>query len=240
MSKILCIYPDDSSTRFLDRIQTCLKNHLAEVFHCYKVKPYQLSHDECLQRLQTVTEEEFVIFLGHGRSDCLYGASSNCNFLVSPYFEGISNYENDNFINRENINILSGKKVFCLSCNSAGGLGKLAVQSGAKSFIGFGDIPTDNEVLPELGKRLPLLIARYKGEVSWIVRKSLIYSIKNNHNFFQLIDTIRLATNFRINKIILEHRGLRERHLLADYLYNFKNEMALFGDGTETLLTKPS
>ncbi len=105
MSKILCIYPDDSSTRFLDRIQHHLKQNLMESFHCYKIKPDQVSHDNCLERLQRVTEEEFVIFLGHGRSDCLFGANSNCGFLVSPYFEGVSNYENDNFINRENVGV---------------------------------------------------------------------------------------------------------------------------------------
>lgn len=240
MSRILCIYPDDSSTKFLDRVQNHLKRHLAQAFHCYKIKPCQSSHDECLERLLKVTEEEFVIFLGHGKSDCLYGASSNCDFLVSSYFEGISNYENDNFISKENIDVLRGKKVFCLSCNSADGLGKLAVQNGVRAFIGFGDIPTDNEVLPELGRKLPLLTSRYKGEVSWIVRTSLVYSIKNNHNFFQLIDTLRLITNIRINNIILANRGLRQRRLLADYLYNFKDEMMLFGDGNETLLSELS
>lgn len=237
MSRILCIYPHDSSTRFLDRIQNHLKRQLGDVFHCYKVKPHQLSHDDCLERLQRVAEEELVIFLGHGRSDCLYGANSYSNALVSPYFQREREYENDNFISKDNISVLDGKKVFCLSCKSADGLGKLAVRNGAKAFIGFGDIPTDNEILPELGMRLPLLIARYKGEISWIVRTSLSYSIKNNHNSFKLIDTMRLFTNVRINNIILAHRGLRQRRLLADYLYNFKNEMALFGDGNESLFS---
>lgn len=236
MNKILCIYPDDRSTGFLNRIQNHLKQNLQEVFHCYKVKPDQISHDNCLERLQKVTREEFIIFLGHGRSNCLFGANSNCSFLVSPYFLGIADYENDNFINGENVSVLSGKKVFCLSCNSADGLGRLAVQKGVKAFIGFGNIPTDNEVLVEIGTRLPLLIARFKGEINWIVKTSLVYSITNKHNFFQLVNTIGLFTNVRINEIILTHRGMRQRRLLADYLYNFKNEMILFGDGNERLL----
>jgi hypothetical protein len=186
--------------------------------------------------LRTVTEEEFVLFLGHGRSDCLYGANSNSGFFVSPYFEGITDYENDNFISRDNIDIFTGKKVFCLSCNSADGLGKLAVQSGARAFIGFGDIPTDNEILPEIRTRLPRLIARFKGEINWVVKTSLIYSLKRNHNFFQLADMVRLLANSRINEIILRHRGLRQRRLLADYLYGFKQGMKLFGDGNERLL----
>jgi hypothetical protein len=167
----------------------------------------------------------------------LYGANSNSNFFVSPYYEQLNDYENDNFISKDNIEVFSGKRVFCLSCRSADGLGKLAVEKGAKAFIGFGDIPTDSsEILLEIGTRLPLLIARFKGEINWIVKTSLVYSINNNHNFFQLVDTIRLFTNIRINEIILTHRSLRQRRLLADYLYNFKNDMALLGDGSERLM----
>lgn len=236
MGKILCIYPDDHSTRFLDRVQNHLKRNLPDIFHCYKVKPNQVSHDQCFERLQGVPEEKLIIFLGHGRSDCLFGANSNCDLFVSPYFEGVDDYENDNFINSDNINVLSGKKVFCLSCNSNEKLGKLACQNGTRAFIGFGDIPTDNEVLPEIKTRLPLLIARFKGEISWIVKTSLLYSIQNNHNFSQLIDSLRLFTNIRINHVVLNHPGLRQRRLLADYLYNFKHEMKLFGDGNEPLL----
>lgn len=236
MSRILCIYPQDNSTRFLNRIQNHLKQNLTETFRCYKVKPNQESHDDCIERVRRVTSEELVLFLGHGRSDRLYGANSNSSFFVSPYFEGITDYENDNFISRDNIDIFTGKKVFCLSCNSADGLGKLAVQSGARVFIGFGDIPTDNEILPEIRTRLPLLIARFKGEINWIVKTSLMYSLKKNHNFFQLADMVRLLANSRTNEIILRHQGLRQRRLLADYLYGFKQGMKLFGNGNEKLL----
>jgi hypothetical protein len=173
MSRVLCIYPQDGSTRFLNRIQNHLTLALGDTFHCYKVKPNQESHDECLERLRSVKEEELVLFLGHGRSDRLYGANSNYSYFPSPLYEGIADYENDNFINCENLDVFCDRKVFCLSCNSADGLGKIAIEKGARVFIGFGDIPTDNEVLPELGKRMPLLIARCKGEVNWIVKTSL-------------------------------------------------------------------
>ncbi len=218
---------------FLNRIQNHLKRALVEVFHCYKVKPNQESHDACLERLRTLSDEELILFLGHGRSDRLYGANSHTDFFASPYFD----YENDNFINKDNIDVFVGKKVFCLSCNSADGLGKVAVQKGAKAFIGFGDIPTDNEILPELGTKLNLLIARFKGEVNWIVKTSLVFSIRNNSTFFQLVDTVRLLANFRINEIILGNQGLRQRRLLADYLFNFKENMRLFGDGNAQLLS---
>jgi hypothetical protein len=177
-----------------------------------------------------------VVFIGHGRSDRLYGANSYSNVFVSPYYEAYLDYENDNFISKDNIDVFSGKKVFCLSCNSADGLGRLAVQNGASAFIGFGDIPTDNEVLPQIGTKLPHLIARFKGEITWIVKTSLLYSLKKNHNFYQLADTVRLFVNVRINENILRHRSLRQRRLLADYLYDFKQGMKLFGDGNQKLL----
>jgi hypothetical protein len=236
MSRVLCIYPQDGSTKFLNRIQNHLTLALGATFHCYKVKPNQESHDECLERLRSDNEEELVLFLGHGRSDRLYGANSNYSFFPSPLYEGIVDYENDNFINRENLDVFRDRKVFCLSCNSADGLGKIAIEKGARVFIGFGDIPTDNEVLPELGKRMPLLIARFKGEVNWIVKTSLSHAIRKDYSFGQLVDLIRLLTNSRMNHIVLMHPGLRHRRLLADYLYIFKDGMRLFGNRNEKLL----
>jgi hypothetical protein len=238
MSKIICIYPDDCSTRFLDRIQYRLKRELNEQFHCYKVKPNQPSHDRCLERLCNNAEEELVIFLGHGRSDCLFGATSYSRLLGSAYWEAADDYENENFINRDNVGVFSGKKVFCLSCNSAERIGKLAYQQGAKAFIGFGDIPTEEAVLEGMGTRLRSFTARFKGELGWIVKTSLVHSIKKNHNFFQLYDTVQLFTNVSINSIILTHINLRERRVLADYLYKFSSEMKLFGDGKEPLLSQ--
>lgn len=232
MSRILCVYPQDNSTRFLDRIQNHLKEALAEEFHCYKVKPSEDSHNGCLERLRDIVDEEFVLFLGHGRSDRLYGANTHSDYFVSPMFD----YENDNFINKDNIDVFRGKKVFCLSCNSADGLGKWAIEQGAKSFIGFGDIPTDNEIIPEIGTKFPILIARFKGEITWIVKTTVSYSIRKKLNFFQMEDTIRLLTNMRMNRIILRHRGLRHRRILADYLYQFKQNMKLFGNGNEPIV----
>ena len=239
MKRVICIYPHDLTTKFLNRIQTYLKRELGDTFHCYKVKPNPASHVECLRRIQKGSEE-FLIFLGHGRTDCLYGGIANG---AGAYYDGrfleenpYANYCNKNFINADNINVFNNKKVFCLSCNS-NELGKLAIETGAKVFIGFGDIPTDKEVLKEIGKHLRVFTAAYKSEIVWIIKKSLIHSINRNHNFYQLFDTICLHTNIRINEIVLKHKCLRERRLLADYLYKFKKEMVLLGEGSERILS---
>ena len=185
----------------------------------------------------TIDDERLILFLGHGRSDCLFGASSYRRAFVGSTFDEREDYENENFINRTNINVFKGKRVFCLSCNSAEKLGRWAVQEGARVFIGCGRVPTDDsEVLVEIGKPLPLLIARFKGELNWIVKNSIIYSIENNHNFYQLRDTLRLLTHIRINRIILKHRNLRKRRLLADYLYHFMDDITLAGEGTEPVI----
>jgi len=179
-----------------------------------------------------VEDEEFVVFLGHGRSDRLYGANTQSDYFISPFFE----YQNDSFINTSNVDVFRGKKVFCLSCNSADGLGALASEMGAKVFIGFGDIPTDNNIVPELGFECPVLLARFKGEINWIIKTSIGYSVRHRLNFFEMFDLVRLLTNVRMDDIILKHKSLRYRRLLADHLFEFKQNMRLFGDGNEPIL----
>jgi hypothetical protein len=239
MSKILCIYPDDSSTKFLNRIQTHLKNRFGNEFHCFKVKPNQESHEACLERIQSSKTEETIIFLGHGGSDYLFGACNRTDMLSESdgLYDDTENFCMERFINRDNIGVFKGKKVFCLSCNSAPTLARLAVTNGAKVFAGFQDIPTAINELEEYGAREPLrlIVARFKGELVWIIKHSLSLSIVRNYSFYQLADRIKLLTNDRMNKLIFDHKNLRERRLIADYLFKFKDGMLLVGDKSETI-----
>lgn len=243
MNKILCIYPDDHSTKFLDRIQNHLKIRFGDNFHCFKIKPNDLSHKTCLERLVNSIDERFILFLGHGGSDYLFGSTSRSVVLSESaglYEDIVEDFSEERFISRHNVGVFKGKKVFCLSCDSSEELGNLAIQEGAKVFIGFGKIPSDINEVEEDRKKFPLhsIISKFKGEIVWIVKSSLVYSINQNYNFYQLADTIKLFSNHRINEIILQHKGLKSRRLLADYLFNFKDGMKVFGNGFESIIQK--
>lgn len=230
MSKILCIHPYDKSTTFLNRIQTFLIRELGDQIHYFRVQPHEISHKECLLRLSKV-EEKFIIFLGHGRSDSLYGAVSNDlrGYTTGNYlYRG--NYRSECFITEHNLEVFRNKKVFCLSCNSADKLGRLTCEKGATAFLGFGDIPTDGEILNGFGKEMKYFKGNFRGEIVKIIKKSLLHSIKSNHNFAELQQTIRIVTNIRIRNILRNKHGIKHKRLLVDHLLNLSEQMKTFGD----------
>ncbi len=230
MSKIICIYPDDVTTRSLNNIPYFLNKNFHSIFHCFKVKPNDKSHDDCLKRVQSGSEE-FVIFLGHGQSNKLFGAISRNTDIITTDFS--SQYKSDNFINKGNIEVFKGKNVFCLSCYSNEYLGKWAYENGANSFIGFGNIPTDWEDSYEktfLSKKDFYLHRRL---ITEIVLNSLLIAINEKYNMGQLVSLIKILTNNYIFELI---KGNRTHKWVIDNLYSFKKNIKLFGDSIIRLI----
>lgn len=229
MSKIICIYPDDSSTRSLNTIPYILKKNFPSIFHCYKIKPNDKSHEDCLKRTNSGSEE-FVIFLGHGQSNKLFGAiSKNTDVFSTEY---TVQYKNDDFINKANIEVFKGKNVFCLSCYSNVNLGKWACEKGANSFIGFGNIPTDWEISYEkifLSKKDFYL---HRKLITEIILNTLLISIDEKYNMIKIVNLIKILTNNKIVELIKE--DITHKWVI-NQLYSFKKEIVIFGNRFEKL-----
>lgn len=69
MNNIICIYPCDETTVFLDPLQEIIKQNKIPVLNGDTREECHL-HDI----FQSVSEAECIIFLGHGSSSCLYGS----------------------------------------------------------------------------------------------------------------------------------------------------------------------
>jgi hypothetical protein len=232
---ILIIHPQDNTTKFLNRV----KNHLIESFsdqvHHFNVHPNDRSHKDCLARIAKHPETGFIIFLGHGRSDKLYGAKGKkYGSLVS--FEATLEYPdeyyyNDDFINIDNIDIFSGKKVFCLSCNSNEKLAHYALDKGAILFLGFGDIPTSRgEMTDRNGDVSNELIIKIKTELNYIIKTSLFYGIRMKFTFQELLNLIKFITSQRIAEVKINQKYFKERNTLSDILYCVKKETIIYGN----------
>jgi len=229
---IFCVYPQDSTTAFLDRIISYLSVSLKSKFHCFKVKLNDNSHDECL-KIINIYENRIVIFLGHGKSDMLYGACGDEGdnvFLNNESEKDNTDYFNKkDFITIENASIFKNNIIFSLSCNSnvlRHSIGQAAIIEGAKAFIGFGNIPTDFEKDNELTKRE---IAIFKGILVKIIKKSLLYAISNNTTVEVLVDSIKIITNKEIFKLLAQVKGVRNKNKIAKHLYYFKKDIVIFG-----------
>ncbi|WP_405376874.1 hypothetical protein [Nonlabens sp. Asnod3-A02] len=244
--KVLIIHPYDKSTSFLDRI----KNHLLAEFHdsvhYFSIKPNERSHKECLEVIKKFSGNGLLLFMGHGKSNCLYGAKADNygtleNELIKAEQPDSYFYE-DNFINIHNIEVFNEKKIISLSCNSNAQLGKKSVENGAKVFLGFGDLPTSIEELKEQGEEskngisLGKIEQALKTEINDIIKKSIRIGINKDYNFLELVKLIQFITNQKISHYLVNQKKLSERKLIANYLYTFKQEIKVYGDGNEKLI----
>lgn len=243
--KLLIVHPYDKSTRFLERIKNYLQADFPNDSHYYSVKPNIESHNQCLEAISNFSASHLILFMGHGKSNRLYGAKGD-------YYGTLENndvknenpdlyYYNDDFINVGNIDILKDKKIIALSCNSNAQIGREAVAKGAKVFLGFGDLPTSIAELKEKGEEnksgvsLGKIEQGLKTEINDIIKKSIVISIKKNYTFNELVDLICFVTSQKISHYLVNQKKLSERKLIANYLYTFKNEIRIYGNGGEKL-----
>lgn len=230
MTKVFAIYPIDksSSTAFLNRINTFEARKLGRVWHCYKVYFEDEDHERCIKQSD---ESHFVLFMGHGRSDCLHGACATYgDELVDGRAKQGEYYDKKDFINTSNIANFKGKVLFCFSCNSNRNkpkdLARLSIEYGVESFVGFGDLPTDYIEGEKWSKRC---IAIYKGKIVRIIKYALYYAVNNNETVDNLVNIIRILTCKEIQKL-LHGRKFHGRNSVIELLYRFENDIIIFGN----------
>lgn len=244
--RILIVHPYDKSTSFLERIKNHLQGEFSEDLHYYSVKPNKSSHSQCLKTIADFHRSGLILFMGHGKSNCLCGAKGDYygtleNELIKADDPEKYFYE-DNFLNKENIEVFKGKKVISLSCNSNAQVGREAENNGAKVFLGFGDLPTSIEELKAQGEysksgvSLGRIEQALKTEINDIIKKSIGIGINKNYSFSQLVDLIYFISNQKITYYLINQKKVSERKLIANYLYTFKKEIKIYGNGNEKLL----
>lgn len=233
MCNVLAIYPTDKShtTGFLNRINTFEKRHLGDSWRCFKVHFQDSDH---LNSITVAKDYRFIFFMGHGGESHLCGA---CGLYGEEAVSEIARSENPNYYNNHNFinttNIQEFKdKIFCaFSCNSnrntAKSLGRAAIQYGVRSFIGFGDIPTDYVDGKTMSRRC---IAVYKGVIIRIMKYALLFGIKENLTVWAFVKTIKLLTTKEIQLLMKSKSKIRHKDLILKQLVDFKNEIRVMGD----------
>ena len=123
MNKVLCIFPQEQTTSFLQPVYEMLVRMGAEGFNHNTVES-----DEDLQSIlhAQINESDFVIVLCHGCSTCLYGT------------QGESGFDGNELLSGVDLNQLKDKKLMLFSCNSA----ELAKKNKYTSSVVFGLIPS--------------------------------------------------------------------------------------------------
>lgn len=233
MSKIFAIYPIDksTSTKFLNRINTFEMRNMGLGWHCYKIHFSDEDHESCLRASKG---ERFVFYMGHGGETKLCGACGSKGEMAADALvreENPEYYIKEEFINASNIAEFKSQILFCFSCNSnrntPKSLGRLAIQNGVISFIGFGDIPTDYIDGIPFSKRS---IALYKGIIVRVIKQALLLAVNRNGNVYSFVRIIQILTTKEIQNLLQTNARILHKKAVIDQLVMFKNDIRIFGD----------
>lgn len=206
MSNILCIYPKDQTTSFLEPVYDQLCQQLGAV----GLKGDPTEDDDYLERLANLAHEaETIVFLGHGSSGVLYGI--NFNQLICA--------ENGN------INLLRHKHLIIFACHSS----DFIKRQGLTNALGFGEIPTSDYDVAN-GKLHDLPIKDLKNSDVNYIKAAIVRIWKNSLAEVDLTEHNRFHHAFSYHTVkeivkCLVKRESNNSRLIADVLYYLKMDM---------------
>ena len=203
----------DPSTQFLFAIIDKLKTSRIN-FNLIELHPNFESYSESLNLISKFEKNSFILFLGHGTDEKLYGG------------EQLPAFEKREFIKFDKMNVFESQNLFALSCNSAGLIKKSHRMSNINKAIGFGGLPTSKEEVDD-DKRF-----REQGVSSSTIedfKNEIVYTVSNALSFYyqdfnKLSDYLTLLLDQRINNAVL----VKNDRNLADLLFKMRYEMVLY------------
>lgn len=209
--KIVCIYPVDETTEFLRPIYDALSEFPS--FTGFDFINDEKDVEAVLHTINACDTYDYIIFLGHGSSNCLY------------------NVNKTHLIGNNEFSIFQNKRMFLLACRSSEFISKND-NITPKEYIGFGDMLTDwSEVVTERDAENNAypgidedIILEYRKILTEIISDSLVKAIKMLENNNSLYLRIKLYFNKKIASLLMQktYPGYR---VLANLLYETKKEM---------------
>lgn len=190
--KICIIHPVDATTDFLSEIYSNIDESLLEVVRLEK----KVDH---FSFYNSLPEESTIIFLGHGTSNSLKGASTlDCEEI---------------FMSDNQLAAFEKKDVLLFSCRSNQYIRKFYKTANINTGIGFPNMITDYMEISEYDdpNRAEGLTSEdieiFKNNLVEIMRGSLNDFINMNLNIYQFYNRIILRTNKSILQYFKKNNG---------------------------------
>lgn len=214
MSRIVCVFPLDDSTNFLEPVRKVVEKELnATIVRGDTTK--EEHRNEIMAQLRELTEQDTFIFMGHGASYCLYGTPQGGE--LQPLFE------------KGNLSLPKYSGSLLISCRSS----DFIESQKLVNVIGFGEIPTTWEEMRKLreddcGRYTGVdkdTISEYRNSfVNALCRALKLWS--PSMPLSQLYQNIRLCVTGQIVRHLLEKRlELPQRQGLFEMLYELKQDV---------------
>ena len=211
MSRIVCVFPIDDSTNFLEPVREILEKKLdAAIIRGDTTR--EAHRNEIMTQLRELTEQDIFVFMGHGASYCLYGSPQDG--------------ESQPLFGESALSLPNCSRSLLISCRSNDFINPQQLVNA----IGFEEIPATWEEMRKLREED---CSRYKGvdeDTILEYRNSFVDALcgalrlwKPSNPLSQLYQNIRLCITGQIVKHLLEKRlELPQRQGLFELLYDLK------------------
>lgn len=210
MNKVLCIFPQEQTTFFLQPVYDMLVRMGAEGFNFNTVES-----DEDLQSIlyDQIENSGLVIAFCHGNSECLFGT------------QGEEGFNGNELLSGGDLNRLKGKKLILFSCNSV----ELAKKKKYFTSVVFGLIPSTFYETQNAEFHKLLMKELDEKDVD-VIQQSLVRVWLRTleqvgfDDLRQFCDTFRFYMDVEIVDVLI---GRLANHFrtIADVLFYIKNDM---------------
>lgn len=239
MIRIIC--PRDPTIRCVERQARKLERRLRDLSRVYVVMPTDETKFKCHRLIREWNNADLIVFMGHGRSDALFGSrgknydaagADDCEDMKTEDY-----YHDEHFLDQTNYGLLSGKRFVCFACDSDL-LANRLVESGAVSVLGVGKMPTSleefNRDLPKIQPVKTSMIACINGALNVAFRDAVIDAARINGNMGDIAVFLKMELRRQIS--LLLHSKAVYRFSLTSVLYGVADSAVVVGDKTVSVL----
>lgn len=212
MNKTICIYSKERD-KTTDSLALLCK-HICEQLQAECVGYDIDSEDDSVASIyQTIEDASTVIFLGHGDSAGLYASAGDGYYLFEE----------------SNIDLLRGKRLFLMACNSAEFIKRFHLDNA----LGFGNLPTSIDDVQSWKVLHSIRIEDFSREDIKLYNDALINILSNvitretmsDYNLFY--DRLKFQTSIEIAKCLTLHRHINHYRAIADLLFYMQKDIRI-------------
>ena len=239
---ILLIYPQDPTIRRIKRQGRRLALKLPCITKKIELQPNDASKTRAFHAIKNCCQEDLIVFMGHGRSDALFGARGkyyyHADYADNRDLEEFPEdyYNDESFIDETTYRLFAGRKAVIFACVSSE-LGDRLVHAGAKAVLGFGKLPTtvaefeDDWHYENVNTHVASAMS---GILDVSFCRALMRVVRYDGNFADLAYSIKDEIHWHIAMLL--YSKAKYRFMLADVLSSIEKSIVVLGDSSVQLL----
>ncbi len=216
----LCLHAKSSDLKFLNPVRNRVAKLLGTQLKVFELADHGSHADAKLALRQAA--DGFVVIFAHGSGDYLRGGEYRSRASGE-------NIEIEKFLTRDDLNVFSGKVVFCMSCDS-NELAQASLDAGAIAFVGFDKIPFNrfNEAEEPIGSHVLVKHCQEK-LIAPAITAALERFVTGRATLNEAVDYLRLWITKNAVAYVREYKSVKERREVAALFLKVKEGLHYHG-----------